>query len=390
MRCGGAIQRSDNRKDLLLSIVSGPKPSVPTPTVVDVEHQDPADNALDVVDAELVDEHAAGELELTPATETATTVISPYVAAQPMRVSAEVLTADDPAGALAARFLLRHPKGTRRVYTTDLTHWFAFARQLGVEPLHAKIDHADAYAMYLREEPVRAGRPLAPSTVQRKLSACSSFYRYAVETRVLTESPFLGVNRPKPPTDSPTVGLDKNEMRRLRSAAAADGVRSEALVQLLLANGLRISEAVEADVDQLGWDRGHRTIQLIRKGGVVKREPLAPATARVLEAYIGDRTTGPIFITSSGRRLDRHAAYRIIARLARQAEIPAAADISPHSLRHSFATAALDAGVELRDVQDALGHADPRTTRRYDRSRHNLDRHATYIVTALLSDDQTG
>lgn len=88
-----------------------------------------------------------------------------------------------------ARFLLRHPKGTRRVYTADLTAWFAFCSRLGAEPLHAKLDHADGNALYLREAPVRNGRPLARSTVQRKLSAASSFYRYAVETRVLTESP---------------------------------------------------------------------------------------------------------------------------------------------------------------------------------------------------------
>ncbi|GAA5005410.1 tyrosine-type recombinase/integrase [Actinopolymorpha pittospori] len=332
---------------------------------------------------------AAGELEPVVGVEGAEpAVVSPLVGARPMRVSAEVLHADDPAAALAARFLLRHPKGTRRVYATDLTEWFTFCRALGAQPLHAKLDHADAYALHLKETPQPSGRPLAPSTVQRKLSAASSFYRYAVETRILTESPFLGVARPKPPKDSPTIGLDKAEMRRLRAAAIADGPRSAALIQLLLANGLRITEALAADADQLSWDRGHRTLQLTRKGGLITRAPLAPPTARAIEHYLAGRTTGPIFITTSGRRLDRHAAYRIIGRLARQAEIPAADAISPHSLRHSFATAALDAGVELRDVQDALGHADPRTTRRYDRSRHNLDRHATYTVTALLADNQ--
>ncbi len=105
---------------------------------------------------------------------------------------------------------------------------------------------------------------------------------------------------------------------------------------------------------------------------------------RALDTYIGDRTTGPLFVTASGSRLDRVAAYRLLRRLARQAEIPSWASISPHSLRHSFATAALDAGVALRDVQDAMGHADPRTTRRYDRTRHNLDRHATYAVASFL------
>jgi site-specific recombinase XerD len=289
-----------------------------------------------------------------------------------MRVSADVLDADDPAAALAGRWLLRHPKSTRAVYRADLAEWFDFCHQLGVAPLVATLDHADAYGRYLSEAPRRSGRPLAAATVQRKLSTASSFYRYAIDTRVISDSPFLGVARPKVSPDSPTVGLDRAEMRRLRVAAAADGPRSEALVLLLLTNGLRISEALACDVDDLGFDRGHRTLRLRRKGGITARAPLAPATAHTLDTYTTGRG-GPIFTTSTGRRLDRQAAYRIIRRLARQAHIPAAA--------------ALDAGAELRDVQDALGHADPRTTRRYDRSRHNLDRHPTYTVTAFLADD---
>jgi hypothetical protein len=98
-------------------------------------------------------------------------VVSPHVTARPIRVSGDVLAAADPAGALAGRFLLRHTRHTRAAYAGDLAEWFAFARRLGVDPLRAKVDHADAYALTLREQPTRSGRPLAPSTVQRKLSA---------------------------------------------------------------------------------------------------------------------------------------------------------------------------------------------------------------------------
>ncbi len=83
------------------------------------------------------------------------------------------------------------------------------------------------------------------------------------------------------------------------------------------------------------------------------------------------------------RRLDRHAATRIVKRLARRAGIDKT--ISPYSLRHSFITAALDAGVALRDVQEAASHADPRATMQYDRARRSLDRHATYIVAAFVA-----
>lgn len=90
-----------------------------------------------------------------------------------------------------------------------------------------------------------------------------------------------------------------------------------------------------------------------------------------------------MLLSASGRRLDRSAAARIVRRLAKCAGINKR--ISPHSLRHSYITAALDAGVPLRDVQIAARHADPRTTTRYDRARNNLDRHASYVVTAFVA-----
>ena len=90
-----------------------------------------------------------------------------------------------------------------------------------------------------------------------------------------------------------------------------------------------------------------------------------------------------MFLAADGRRLDRHGAARIVHRVTRRAGI--AKNVSPHTLRHAFITAALDAGVPLRDVQEAASHADPRTTMRYDRARGSLDRHATYIVAAYLA-----
>ena len=121
----------------------------------------------------------------------------------------------------------------------------------------------------------------------------------------------------------------------------------------------------------------------MRKGGKRATVPLAARTSRVLDLYIGERMSGPIFLGAKGGRMDRYAADRTVKRLARRAGITKR--ISPHSLRHSFITAALDAGVPLRDVQEAASHADPRTTMRYDRGRGSLDRHATYIVATFLA-----
>jgi integrase/recombinase XerD len=120
-----------------------------------------------------------------------------------------------------------------------------------------------------------------------------------------------------------------------------------------------------------------------RKGGKVVTIPLAPRTARTVDLAVGERSEGPVFLTADGWRLDRHGAARIVRRVAHRAGITKS--VVPHTLRHAFITPALDAGVPLRDVQEAASHADPRTTMRYDRARGSLDRHATYIVAAYLA-----
>jgi len=126
-------------------------------------------------------------------------------------------------------------------------------------------------------------------------------------------------------------------------------------------------------------------LRITRKGGRASTEPLSPIVSRALEDCIGGRPAGPIFRNRDGTaRLSYSTSYALIRRMAGKAGIAAASRLSPHSLRHSFATELLGAGVPLQDVQDAMGHADPRTTRRYDRSRHNLDRHPTYKMAASL------
>jgi site-specific recombinase XerD len=123
-----------------------------------------------------------------------------------------------------------------------------------------------------------------------------------------------------------------------------------------------------------------------RKGGRHQDVALAPRTAAVLDEYLrtrGGPTSGPLLVTRTGERLDRWAAWKVIRGLARAAGVEHA--VFPHALRHGFVTAALDAGVPLHRVQDAAGHRDPRTTRRYDRARGALDNHATYVVATYFT-----
>src|SRR5664279_3250630 len=185
------------------------------------------------------------------------------------------------------------------------------------------------------------------------------------EVELIEHSPVANVRRPKVSKDSPTIGLDAAELDRLLTAAEADGTTSAALVSLLVYNGLRIDEALRCDVEDFTHQRGHRVLRITRKGGRASTEPLSPIVSRALEGCIGARTAGPIFLNRDGTaRLSYSTSYALIRRMAGKAGIAAASRLSPHSLRHSFATELLGAGVPLQDVQDAMGHADPRTTRR--------------------------
>jgi integrase/recombinase XerD len=148
--------------------------------------------------------------------------------------------------------------------------------------------------------------------------------------------------------------------------------------------GLRIFEATAADIADLGEEHGHRVLRVCGKGTKVVLVPLPPAVARAIDRAIGARSSGPILLNSRGTRMDRHAATRRLRRLAGTAGIRITS-AHPHMLRHTFVTTMLDAGVDLRDVQIAARHADPRTTMRYDRARQNLDRHPNYILAAYMA-----
>lgn len=282
-------------------------------------------------------------------------------------------TADE----IAAAWLLGYSESTRRAYAGDLRSWAAWLAQTDVAPLDARRIHVDAYVRELEASGA------SPATIARRLSALAGFYGYALDEGALQRSPVARVRRPKVADESPRLGIDRPGLLPLLDAAATSSPRDHALTCLLVLNGLRISEALNADVGDLADERGHRILRIVRKGGKRGATVLAPRTAAAIDELTLDRRQGPIFVTGSGARMDRHAAWKVVRRLARLAGIEH--PVSPHTLRHSFVTAALDAGASLRDVQDAAGHADPRTTRRYDRGRHNLDRHPTYAVAAALA-----
>jgi integrase/recombinase XerD len=301
------------------------------------------------------------------------------------RSSATPATVDEPLRRLVAAWLLGYSsKNTRRSYAGDVRAWFTFCADHGVEPLEARRAHIDAWARFMEN----AGAP--PRTVARRLAAVSSFYGYCVDEESIATSPAARVRRPKVDrNDSPTVGLDQGQARALLEATRRHGSRRDiALVTLLIHNGLRISEALDADVEHLGAQRGHRTLRIRRKGGTERAAALPPAVTHALDDYLDAREHGPLFVTKTGRRYDQPAAFRMLRRMARHAGLDVADKLSLHSMRHTAITAGFDAGKSLRDMQDFAGHADPRQTRLYDRARHNLDRHAAYAVAAWFAGEE--
>jgi integrase/recombinase XerD len=266
---------------------------------------------------------------------------------------------------------------TREAYMLDLRQYVAWCGERRIALFGARRADIEAFGRHLEA----AGR--ARATISRRLCTIACFYRYAEQEDFIAKSPAVHVRRPKLDYESHATGLDRNEVGAMLVAAGLGNAQDHALLSLLALNGLRVSEATGANIEALGLERGHRTLTILRKGGKVVIIPLAPRTARAIDLAVAERSEGPLFLGADGQRLDRHAAARIVGRIAGKVGIPKR--VGPHALRHAFIAAALDAGVPLRDVQQAANHADPRTTMRYDRARVSLDRHATYIVATFIA-----
>jgi integrase/recombinase XerD len=240
---------------------------------------------------------------------------------------------------------------TREAYALDLRQFASWCQQHQVFLSQARRAGIECFARDLE------ARGRGRATVTRRRCTIAGFCKYAVQEELLDHSPAAHVRRPRLDYESHATGLDRNELGALLDAAGPGPPAEHALISLLARNGLRVCEAAGADIEALGVERGHRALVVTRKGGKVVTIPLAPRTARAIDLAIGERSEGPILLAADGRRLDRYGAGRIGRRAARRAGITKPA--GPHTLRHAFIAAALDAGVSLRDVQQAASHADP-------------------------------
>ena len=211
-------------------------------------------------------------------------------------------------------------------------------------------------------------RRFRPSTVSRRFSVAAGFCRTCVLDGVLEHSPAEHVRRPVVPAESPTLGFTHLQFQALLTAARESVNPCDfALVAMLGLLGLRIFEATATDIADLGEEHGHRVLRVCGKGTKIVLVPLPPAVGRAIDRAAGSRVRGPILLNSHSTRMDWHAATRRLRHLAEIAGIQVTR-AHPHMLHHTFVTTMLDAGVDLRDVQIAARHADPRTTMRYDRA----------------------
>lgn len=290
----------------------------------------------------------------------------------------------------AASYLARYSGNTLASYSISLRLLFTWCIDHGLDPLEAKRVHLELYVRYLEHD-----RGNIPHSVAHHLTPLVGYYRFALIDGWIEKDPTAALRRPRVFIDeSRILALDRDELRRLIAAARASSPTELALVAMLGLLGLRISEAMGALIEDFGTVvRGHPTLRIVGKGGKPATIPLPQPVFEMLRVAVGDRTHGRILVRPPWGELPERpwthrAATLAIRRLCRAAGIDKR--ISPHSLRHTFVTLGLDAGIPLRDMQVAARHADPRVTARYDRGRTSFDTHANHRIAAdLLAEDGT-
>ena len=215
-----------------------------------------------------------------------------------------------------------------------------------------------------------AGRGLARTTVARRVSALRSFYRFCGRTGRIDINDLSWLRAPRPPKSVPKPVSEEDARALLAAIFRRRGddwakQRDFALLMMLYGSGLRISEALDLtrrDVPLGDW------LRITGKGGKIREVPVLPAIAEAVAAYIGTcpfdgGPDAPLFVSARGNAFGARAAQRLVESLRLELSLPA--HVTPHALRHAFATHLLGNGADLRAIQELLGHASLSTTQRY-------------------------
>ncbi len=256
---------------------------------------------------------------------------------------------------------------TVRAYMKDLHAFLSFARQsYGREPSVDEIDQ-DLLMMYLRSRSQHCQK----STVSREITSLRSFFRYLTREGIAARNPLQDLSAPKVRRSLPRVlSLDEiGELLRTPDPRSVLGLRDRAILELLYSSGLRVSELVGLDCRDLLWDLG--VVRVFGKGSRERIVPVGGPALAALRVYLERRgeLRGPsgdpdaLFLNRRGGRLSSRSVARMLDR--HIVRCSTRRGISPHSLRHTFATHLLDAGADLRSIQEMLGHQSLSTTQRY-------------------------
>jgi integrase/recombinase XerD len=260
-------------------------------------------------------------------------------------------------------------RNTLEAYRSDLQQYGRFLRQRGVDPLEASTADLRAFVSELASG--RSGRAVAPATLQRKIACLRSFYRHLRREQILCQDPTSELRAPRAGARLPHV-LSRDEVQALLSQPRGSGpgaLRDRALLETMYACGLRASEAITLELAQLDLDAG--IVRARGKGSKERIVPIGSKAIAALRAYlerarprlVGLRDEPRVFVNLRGGGLSRQGLYKIVQRHARAAGLQRR--MSPHTLRHTFATHLLAGGCDLRSLQEMLGHADIGTTQIY-------------------------
>ncbi|QTE31439.1 site-specific tyrosine recombinase XerD [Pengzhenrongella sicca] len=221
------------------------------------------------------------------------------------------------------------------------------------------------------------GAPLSASSTARTVVAVRGWHRFCALEGLVTVDPASAVRPPAQPKRLPKAISTADVERLLEAASVGDGpgpLRDRALLELVYSTGARISEAVGLDIDELDLTPGRAAVRLLGKGRKERMVPVGSYAVTAVEAYLvrarpilaaTGTGTPALFLNTRGARLSRQSAWTVLRAAARRAQLPGADHISPHTLRHSFATHLLAGGADVRVVQELLGHASVTTTQIY-------------------------
>ena len=261
---------------------------------------------------------------------------------------------------------------TIAAYRRDLARYTAFLRGRGVPDARVVDEHAiAAFVAAMSRATHDDGRPYRATSVVRTLSAVRSFHRFLLREGEADRDPAAAVIRPRLPRSLPRP-LPVEEVLRLLEGPARDtpvGIRDRAVLETMYGAGLRVSELAGLDVDDVDLDEG--SVRVLGKGGKERDVPFGRYARDAIAAYLSrsrpslatNRSRAALFLNLRGGRLTRQGVAGILAKAARASGIERR--VTPHTLRHSFATHLLEGGADVRVVQELLGHASVATTQVY-------------------------